>query len=257
MLVPLATPASRPLSTPATCVPWLSHLLAWHRHRSFMPQPVTPKQVYNPTASLPLLPTLIPSYLTHTCATPEPFPGKTTCPTQPYLQTDHLEGPNIPQDHASCCPSCPAFWSRPSVSLVLKSLTRLARIWWMQGTALARMQHVAAQDSPACGSGCHPPRGCSRSQSQSPCPGSPCGCSALCCPAGKSRPGHLYLPGKQQGRKTTTITVSTGHLGCSQSAAPDPQHYGAEEYLWGRDLTLPQGVPPSHTSALTGRAVGA
>lgn len=43
MLAPVATPASRPLSTPAVWVPWLSHLLAWPRHRGFTPRPVASK----------------------------------------------------------------------------------------------------------------------------------------------------------------------------------------------------------------------
>lgn len=52
-LAPVATPASRPLSTPAMWVPWLSHLLAWRMHHSFTPRPIASKQVCNTTASSP------------------------------------------------------------------------------------------------------------------------------------------------------------------------------------------------------------
>lgn len=110
------------------------------------------------------------------------------------------------------------------------------------GCSLARLQHVAPQVSPACGSGCHPPRGHSRSRSQAPCPRSLDGCSARWCPAGKSPPGHLYLRGTQPGGKATTPAVSPGHPGCSQNAALDPQHHVAGGYPHPLEIRRGDGV---------------
>lgn len=171
------------------------------------------------------------------------FPRKEPCPSQPQLQIEHVEGPDIPQDRSSrCCVSCPAFCREPSVPLVLGSPTSLARVRWVQGDGLARLRRAAPRGSPACGSGCHPPRGRSRSRSRAPCPRSPDGCSARWCPAGKSPPGRLYLPGKQPGRKATSAAVSPGHLGCSRNPAPDPQHHGAGVYPHPLEIRRGDGV---------------
>lgn len=56
-LAPAATPASRPLSTPAMWVPWLSHLLAWRRHRGFTPPaPLHPSRFATPQRPPHLIP---------------------------------------------------------------------------------------------------------------------------------------------------------------------------------------------------------
>lgn len=172
-----------------------------------------------------------------------------TAPNRPHCGSQHPHGSHYYL-------SCLAFCHKLSIPLVPGSPTSLARVWWMQGDALARLQRAAPRGSPAGGSGYRPPRGCSRSQSQAPCPRSHDGCSAHWCPAGKSRPGHLYLPEMQPPSRSAPASWDAPkmqlqtHITMGRGNVPIPPR--SREGMGS--LTLLQSSP--HGPVLTGRAVG-